>query len=117
MFFFQLVDEDYNSEDDSSVVALQYGSSVNTRNPANKYAIYKCGCSMYLQSLSQTMNASMEELARCPGIGEQKVLQRAHIGYPFERNCKLPILSFFFFYRTLFPCLICVCIVLGKMPL
>ena len=31
--------------------------------------------SMYLQSLPQIMNASMEELARCPGIGERKVLQ------------------------------------------
>ncbi|XP_066386796.1 DNA excision repair protein ERCC-1-like isoform X3 [Miscanthus floridulus] len=31
-------------------------------------------------SLSQIMNASMEELARCPGIGERKVLQRAHTG-------------------------------------
>jgi len=51
---------------------------------------------MYLRSPSQIMNASMEELARCPGIGERKVLQCAHIGYPFDRNRKLPILSFFF---------------------
>nr|ACG26355.1 hypothetical protein [Zea mays] len=28
---------------------------------------------MYLQSLSQIMNGSMDELARCPGIGERKV--------------------------------------------
>jgi hypothetical protein len=44
---------------------------------------------MYLQSLSQIMNGSMDELARCPGIGERKVLQHAHVGYPFDRNCKL----------------------------
>jgi DNA integrity scanning protein DisA with diadenylate cyclase activity len=28
---------------------------------------------MYFQSLSRIMDASMEELARCPGIGERKV--------------------------------------------
>ena len=45
---------------------------------------------MYLQSLSQIMNASMEELARCPGIGERKVNVHTLV---IHRNCKLPILS------------------------
>ncbi|KAL5225780.1 hypothetical protein ABZP36_012419 [Zizania latifolia] len=42
-------------------------------------------------SLSQTMNASMEELARCPGIGERKV-KRLHDTFhePFKRVSSRP---------------------------
>jgi hypothetical protein len=63
---------------------------------------------MYLQSLSQIMNASMEELARCPGIGERKVLQRAHIGYP--QKLQTPYFDFFA-AEPCFPGLICVYII------
>lgn len=28
---------------------------------------------LYMQSLSNIMDASMEDLARCPGIGDRKV--------------------------------------------
>lgn len=30
---------------------------------------------MFLQSLTHIMDASMEDLARCPGIGERKVFE------------------------------------------
>lgn len=33
---------------------------------------------MALQALSHIMDASMEDLARCPGIGERKVLSSIH---------------------------------------
>uniref|UniRef100_A0A2P2L6F6 DNA excision repair protein ERCC-1 n=1 Tax=Rhizophora mucronata TaxID=61149 RepID=A0A2P2L6F6_RHIMU len=41
---------------------------------------------VYLQSLSNIMDASMEDLARCPGIGERKV-KRLHDTFhePFRR--------------------------------
>jgi len=51
--------------------ALSYGSNVATKYAENVYILYVLPL---FQSLSQVMNASMEELARCPGIGERKVL-------------------------------------------
>lgn len=47
-----------------------------------------------LQSLSHIMDASMEDLARCPGIGERKVFFHCFLSYsPF---------SFLFFYPSCF---------------
>ena len=53
------------------VVALSYGSNLETKYAENVYVL---NLFSLFQSLSQVMNASMEELARCPGIGERKVL-------------------------------------------
>ena len=51
--------------------ALSYGSNVATKYAENVFIL---NLFPLFQSLSQVMNASMEELARCPGIGELKVL-------------------------------------------
>lgn len=43
-----------------------------------------------LQSLSHIMDASMEDLARCPGIGERKVFFHCFLSYsPFSPSCFL----------------------------
>jgi hypothetical protein len=72
-------------------MVLQLTHALTSIRHVNKTDVVTLGSSF--GSLSQVMNASMEELARCPGIGEQKVL-------PFRSQFSVVIIHWKYFFVT-----------------